>query len=437
MSDSLESGMTTQVQSAWPDHPDYQIDVAPSPYRIRIWHDDVLLADSEACLLVTETDHVDRLYCPEADVRWDLLEPSDHLTECPFKGRASYWKFKDVAAASGSTDMVAWTYRDPLPEVAQIAGYVSFLHETVRIEVVESWADGSSVAASWPLWGDAGDLTNLMDVERFDNNRFLGHAHGPTRRDVVEGGQLLGAAIVAVSKTIPDQRVTAASMIFTKAASFDSPVDLAVDVLRRGKTFSTTEARISQNDRLCSVGLVLSDVGSADIIRDQALMPDVPGPEAAQPFPGFGTTGREIRVVDGAYDQDPDRIGPPKIDVWVRFRDSPAEPYLNLALLAQSTTHWTIAAGLAPHRGVGEAQAHATLSTGIMKSSIAFHDDVDVSDWLLYSNDAFWSGRGLIQGSGRVFTQDGRLAASYSVQAMARAFGRLPADMGRDSRTAL
>ncbi|OJZ68984.1 hypothetical protein BRW65_24205 [Mycobacterium paraffinicum] len=117
--------------------------------------------------------------------------------------------------------------------------------------------------------------------------------------------------------------------------------------------------------------------------------------------------------------------------------DTPREGYLHQALLAQSTTHWTIAAGMLPHRGFGEADAHRTLSTGVMKATIAFHDDVDVSDWLLYSNCALWSGRGLVQGEGRVHTRDGRLAASYSVQAMVRRFDRSPEDMGHDSRTAM
>jgi acyl-CoA thioesterase II len=163
----------------------------------------------------------------------------------------------------------------------------------------------------------------------------------------------------------------------------------------------------------------------------------VPGPDAAVAFPGFGMTGREIRVVDGAYDPDPDRVGPPVINAWVRFRDAPRKAYLQTALLAQSTTHWTIAAGMLPHRGLGEARAHVSLSTGIIKATIAFHDDVDIAGWLLYTNHAFWSGRGLVQGDGRVFSRDGRLAASYTIQAMVREFAADPAAMGHDSGTAM
>jgi hypothetical protein len=49
---------------------------------------------------------------------------------------------------------------------------------------------------------------------------------------------------------------------------------------------------------------------------------------------------------------------------------------------------------------------------------------LDVTQWLLYSNPAIWAGKGLAQGQGQVFTQDGRLVASYSVQAMIRACRR-------------
>lgn len=426
--------MTTEVESAWPTHPDYRIDVGPCPFKGQVWAGEVLIAESEACLIVTETDHVDRMYFPEESVRWDLFTPSDRTTVCPFKGVASYW---NLAVPEHAIDDVVWTYRAPLPEVAAIAGHVSFYSETLRVVVVEKWRDGSSIPASFPLWGDAAELVRLIDVKPAAEQRFVGPAHGPTRRDVVEGGQFAAEAIVAVSKTLAGQRVTSVSMSFLKAASFTAPVDVEIDVLRHGRTFSTADARISQAGTLRAAGLLLADSGAADVIRDVEKMPDVAGPDDALPFAGFGMTGREIRVVDGAYDPNPDRVAAPRIDAWVRFRDAPDESYLHTALLAQSTTHWTIAAGMLPHRGFGEARAHHDLSTGIMKLDIAFHDEVDVTDWLLYSNRAFWAGRGLVQGEGRVFDGSGRLAASYVVQAMVRNFDRDPAAMGHDSRTAM
>jgi acyl-CoA thioesterase II len=258
----------------------------------------------------------------------------------------------------------------------------------------------------------------------------------PTKRNVVEGGQILAAAVVAASKTLPDQRVTSASMIFTRSASFDDPLDFHVDVLRRGRTFSTTEVRVVQDDKLRSVGLLLLDSGSPDVIRGVVEMPDVPGPYDS-PQHDFGVTGRDLRVVDGMYSGDPERVGPPVINTWVRFRDDPGPQYLHAALMTQSTTHWTIAAGLLPHKGFGEDQAHVTLSTGPMATTIAFHDEVDVTEWLLYANPAVYAGRGLVQGEGHVFTEDGRLVATYTLQAMVRAFTQDPSAIGRDSTNAM
>jgi acyl-CoA thioesterase len=148
-------------------------------------------------------------------------------------------------------------------------------------------------------------------------------------------------------------------------------------------------------------------------------------------------TGRDLRIVDAAYSPDPDKIGPPIISAWMRFKDAPDEPYLHQALMAQSTTHWTIGAAMLPHPGFGEAQAHVTLSTGIMAVTMAFHDEVDVTEWLLYSNPAVYAGRGLAQGEGHVFTEGGRMVASYTVQAMIREFVQSPDAMGHDSSTAM
>jgi acyl-CoA thioesterase len=147
--------------------------------------------------------------------------------------------------------------------------------------------------------------------------------------------------------------------------------------------------------------------------------------------------GRDLRVVDGAYGAAADDIGPPEIHVWARFRDDPGERCLHQALLAQATTHWTIAAAMRPHLGATEADAHVSVSTGIMSATIAFLDDVDVTEWMLYTNPAVYAGNGLVQGEGRVHCIDGRLLATYSVQGMVRGFVTDPASMGKDASNAM
>ncbi|MBO0732586.1 MAG: DUF427 domain-containing protein [Acidimicrobiaceae bacterium] len=422
----------TTVESAWGRYPGYKIDVIPHRGVGRAWHGDLLVAESDRCVLVAETDHAPRLYFPESDVRWELFEATDHHTVCPFKGQADYWS---LTATAPQLDNVVWSYPEPFPEVSGIAGHVCFYEDRLRVEITEAWGDAVT-ASRFPTWGDQEDLVGLLDVSAAGPGRFTSPPYHDLTRNVVEGGHLLGQAIVAASKTIPGQRVTFASMTFPKAASFDAPLDIDVDVLRQGKTFSTVETRTSQGGRLRSAGLLLTDAGAPDVFRVSVPMPDVPGPEASEPH-DMRVTGRALRIVDGAYDPDPDRVGPPEIYAWIRWRDAPDTPYLHQALLAQATTHWSIAAAMLPHKGFGQADAHVTLSTGIMAVTVSFHDDVDVTGWHLYANPAIYAGGGLAQGEGHIFRADGGLVASYTVQAMIRGFAAEPGKLGLDASNAM
>ncbi|MCB0997140.1 MAG: thioesterase family protein [Acidimicrobiales bacterium] len=223
--------------------------------------------------------------------------------------------------------------------------------------------------------------------------------------------------------------MVSASMVFSRAATFDAPVAIEVDVLRSGRTYSTVETRTTQHDKLCCIGLVLLDAGADDLMRHTAPMPDVPGPHNCPPL-DFGVTGRDLRVVGGAYHRSPDDVGPPELYTWIRLRDLAEDQALHTAMLAQPVTAWTIAAGMRPHRGITEDQAHVTLSTGPMSVDMAFHDDADATGWLLYANTAVYAGRGQVQGQGLVFTENGMLVASYSLHAMVRGLTTDPSSVG-------
>jgi acyl-CoA thioesterase-2 len=290
----------TEIESAWPKYPGYRIDLVPFEGTARAWHGDLLLAESTSALRVLETDHVERLYFPEADVRLELMEANDHHSICPFKGEADYWS---LTAVDPHLDNVIWTYRTPFDEVAGLKGHVGFYHEHVRVELEERWsgdAAGLTTVNRFPTWGDASDLLELIDVGQTGPGQFVGPAYRDRSRNVVEGGQLLAQAIVAASKSVEGQRVTSAFMTFPKAASFDAPIDLTVETLRAGRTFSTVSVRAEQNGVLCSPGLLLMDAGAPDVFSGAAEMPDVPGPEEAEPY-DMRVTGRDLRIVDGAY----------------------------------------------------------------------------------------------------------------------------------------
>jgi acyl-CoA thioesterase len=106
----------------------------------------------------------------------------------------------------------------------------------------------------------------------------------------------------------------------------------------------------------------------------------------------------------------------------VRYRDVPADPHLHAGLLAQFTGHLSIAAALRPHAGIGEDAAHRTLSAAINAIGISFHADVRADHWMLYHHLSTFAGDGMTHSECRVHDEAGDLLASFTVDAMVRAF---------------
>jgi uncharacterized protein (DUF427 family) len=75
------------------------------------------------------------VYFPPDAVDFALLEPVELRTVCPFKGQAVYWKaaHDDAAQAAPAAQWVAWSYPEPFPQVARLAGYVAFDQDAVRV----------------------------------------------------------------------------------------------------------------------------------------------------------------------------------------------------------------------------------------------------------------------------------------------------------------
>jgi uncharacterized protein (DUF427 family) len=94
----------------------------------------VTVAESMSPRLLFETGLPVRYYLPKTHVRMDLLERSETVTHCPYKGQAETWS---VRAGEGLHEDLAWSYPAPLPESQKIAGLIGFYNEKVDI-----WVDG-------------------------------------------------------------------------------------------------------------------------------------------------------------------------------------------------------------------------------------------------------------------------------------------------------
>jgi uncharacterized protein (DUF427 family) len=90
-----------------------------------------ILAESRNALELTEGDYPPVIYFPREDIAMAFLDESDRTSHCPFKGDARYFS---IETKSQTIENAAWSYEDPKPEAAQIAGHIAF-YSTDKVAV--------------------------------------------------------------------------------------------------------------------------------------------------------------------------------------------------------------------------------------------------------------------------------------------------------------
>lgn len=113
-----------------PDHP---ITITPNPRRVRVTAGDIVIAETSKALTLKEARYPAVQYVPREDINMALLERTDRVTHCPYKGDASYFSVK---ADGKMLHNAIWTYETPFPAMTEIAGHLAFYPDKVKIEEV-------------------------------------------------------------------------------------------------------------------------------------------------------------------------------------------------------------------------------------------------------------------------------------------------------------
>lgn len=119
--------MSREIKTPGPDHP---ITVEKNPERVVVRVGDQVVADTTAALVLRESTYPAVQYVPLTDVNPAFLKETDTSTYCPFKGDASYYT---LVTDEGEHVDAIWTYLEPHPAVAEIAGHVAFYPNKVTI----------------------------------------------------------------------------------------------------------------------------------------------------------------------------------------------------------------------------------------------------------------------------------------------------------------
>jgi len=82
-----------------------------------VWNGQVVASSDDIVLVEGNA------YFPVASLRSEFVEPSDHTSECPWKGTAHYMSLN--VGGTSNKDAV-WFYPDPKEAAANIRGRVAF-----------------------------------------------------------------------------------------------------------------------------------------------------------------------------------------------------------------------------------------------------------------------------------------------------------------------
>ncbi|HUA96035.1 MAG TPA: acyl-CoA thioesterase domain-containing protein [Acidimicrobiales bacterium] len=264
-------------------------------------------------------------------------------------------------------------------------------------------------------------LVDVLDLEPTGEGRFSARNFDTGRGGVVFGGQILAQTIVAGATADPSKVVQSVQTVFARGGDLAKPLEIEVEPMHVGRALASATVTARQGDRLCARSLVLLSAEEPDLIRHAAAPPSVGGPQDAVAS-GGSEAFWEIRVVGGVDISDPDAVGPAELNVWSRFPGADVTGVLGQALLSYATDGFLIGTAMRPHKGVGQSMAHVSISTSVLSHTLSFHEPIDPGAWHLLAHESTFAGRGRSYGRAGVFTEDGRLVASFVQDNMVRAF---------------
>ena len=112
--------------------PGHSITIVRNANRVRVVFAGEVIADTTRELTLNEAGYAPVHYIPRADVAMSRLKPTAHASHCPYKGDANYFS---ISADGRTADNAAWSYEQPFPAMAEIAGYLAFYPN--RVDKIE------------------------------------------------------------------------------------------------------------------------------------------------------------------------------------------------------------------------------------------------------------------------------------------------------------
>ncbi|HEV2561445.1 MAG TPA: acyl-CoA thioesterase II [Rhizomicrobium sp.] len=284
------------------------------------------------------------------------------------------------------------------------------------------------VAMSEPI----DDLIALLDLEPIEVNIFRG-VSPQDRSQRVFGGQVLGQALVAATRTVEERVCHSLHAYFLLPGDPKVPILYEVDRSRDGKSFSSRRVVAIQHSRPIfhmSVSFQVAEPG----LEHQIDAPDVPRPETLPSEDDFRRDMAdkipekyrehflrkrpiELRPIDRTDIFCPKKQ-PPHQAVWVRATGAlPADVALQQCVLAYASDMTLLDTALMPH-GIGWFEDRIQMAS--IDHAMWFHRPFRADQWLLYVQDSPSASGARGFNRGLIYDENGKLVASVAQEGLMR-----------------
>ncbi len=275
-------------------------------------------------------------------------------------------------------------------------------------------------------------LLKILDIETLEENLFRGRSPKDSWQRVF-GGQVVGQALVAATRTVKDRFAHSLHGYFLRPGDPSIPIIYEVDRARDGRSFTTRRVVAIQHGRPIFTMSVSFQVDE-DGFDHQFDMINVPQPEdlpdeteqkaklmyqMPEHIRKFWQRDRpiEFRPVQFRNFNEPQKQ-PPIQNLWFRTTSNPAaDRALNQCILAYASDMTLIDTSLLPH---GRSFLDRDLQLASLDHAIWFHRSFQFDDWMLYAQDSpsASGSRGFNRGS--IYDRTGRLIASIAQEGLIR-----------------
>ncbi|MBJ3777756.1 acyl-CoA thioesterase [Acuticoccus mangrovi] len=278
------------------------------------------------------------------------------------------------------------------------------------------------------------ELLATLDLEPLERNLFRGRSPQVGWQRVF-GGQVIGQALVAASRTVDEER-PAHSMhgYFMRPGDPNVPIIYRVDRARDGRSFATRRViGIQHGEEIFSM-IASHQTREPGLDYAAPMPPDVPRPDELADLDELRQVALknapdnirhyfererpiELRPTDLRHYLTDEPL-PPVQHVWVRACDRlPDDPGLHRAVLGYLSDMTLLDTALFVH---GKSVFRPEMQMASLDHAMWFHRPFRADEWLLYAQDSPSSqgARGLSRGL--IFDLGGRLVASTAQEGLMR-----------------